>query len=73
VTGKDTHILRAKTVNSPLKSKRMSYITNLIVNSSKYSYTYMYNLQSVLVPGGKLYLALSADRRGQQTLPFSGK
>lgn len=71
--GKDTHILRAKTVNSPLKSKKMSHITNLIVNSSKYSYTYMYNLQSVLVPGGKLYLALSGDRRGQRTLPFSGK
>ena len=43
----------------------MPDVTNFIVNLSKYSYTYIYVLQSVLVSGGKLYLDLSADRGDQ--------
>lgn len=71
---KDTHIYRVKIVRFPLKSKRMSDVTNFNVNSSKYLYTYIYILQLVLFPGGRLYLALSADGRGQRrTLLFFGK
>lgn len=72
---KRIHLFRElKESNLPSKAKKNSNVTNFIVNSSKYSYTYIYVPQWVLVPGGKHYLELSADRVDQQrTLLFFGK
>lgn len=72
---KRIHLFRGlKESNLLSKAKKISDVANFIVSSSRYSHTYIYVPQWVLVPGGKLHLECSAARVDQQRiLLFFGK